>query len=309
MSVQPYVRFFKSNSIDFIRLEDYELYLQSDTTRLYYDFVYPSIENSCYFTKIKQSDGLWFQFRSSYENITGVLVDEDGNETDISDKIINIAELTDDRAQYEVNYITLPATGLFYFKISFVDAIKPLATFQSEWFEVQESFSDSIQIAWKMDSYETYPDGVIWSVAQKIWLEGRISDIIAALEKSNYETANNSLLTTRAVPKKMKILELELIPAYIIERLNIIFGHNEFYINEVRFNSDEGIEESERQGDISLYPLKMNLRLVADAQGNIYEDYTEDKPLIGDPPVFDEVLRTTKLETRTTKLEDRKTTP
>lgn len=276
-----------SNSINFVRLEDYALFLQSDNTRLYYDFIYPDIYQSCYFTKIKPSDGFWFQFYTDYENISGVAIDDEGNETVIT--LIKINNNDDGTFQYELNYDTVPFLGYYYFKLSFIDAGKPILTYQSEWINFTENITNGLKIEWMMDSFPTYPDGIIWGgYSQKIWLEGRISDLVTGSNKSVYETATNSLITTKASPYKQKKLQLEPIPDYLVEKLNIALDHSVFKINQVRYNSDEGLESSDRLGQSLEYPIVATLRLISDAKGQGYENYTNNVELTGELPVIED---------------------
>jgi hypothetical protein len=282
-----YIRFFNSNSLKAVRLENYDL-LQSDTTRLNLDFDYPSLENPCYYTKILQSDDLWLQFRTDYETITAYIVDEDETEVEITTSIADGAELTDNRKQYELSLDLSAYSGYYYIRFDFnQDEDKPVATYQTEWFEVDTAFADHLKIEWKNGSYSPYDDGVIYSDTQKIWIKSRISDDVVGAEKTTFISENYKLLTTQSQPIKSKIWMVELIPDWIVEKLNIAMQHDYFYINSVRYNSDDSFEDTERQGDTRLYPASVTLRIVEDANGNAYEDYSEDQEITGDLPVIE----------------------
>ena len=101
----------------------------------------------------------------------------------------------------------------------------------------------------------------------------------------NFRTNDGKLKTTYAQMIKSKKLKVELAPDYIYEILNIALGHDYFYINGVRYNTEEGIE-IERQGETRLYPLEVVLRVVEDAQGNAYEDYSVNQPITGTLPII-----------------------
>ena len=95
------VRFFESNSVSTICLQDYTL-PQADSTRLNFDFDYPSIENPCYFINHSKTNPFWMQFRTDVETFTAVIVNESGTETNINANIADGAELDNGTKQYEL---------------------------------------------------------------------------------------------------------------------------------------------------------------------------------------------------------------
>ncbi|WBC28472.1 hypothetical protein RPMD05_85 [Rhodobacteraceae phage LS06-2018-MD05] len=278
-------RFFESQAITFRRVEDFEE-LQTDTRRLYYNTEYEDIENICNNIQIRQSDGFWFQFRAEYIYYKAYLVDEDSNiVSDITSDIVAISslELSDNMKQYECVLDLTGITGYHSIRIIFDgDYGKPIYNFQSQWFDIETSFENALLIEWSnAGSLSTNNDGIIWSGAtQKMWINSRLSDYVPGLDASVYVTSTGKQITTQATPFKSKKWEVKKIPAYIVEIINLARSKAYFYINEERYSAVENLD-TERLSGISEYPFEMTVRLIETAQGNGYEDYTEDQEATG----------------------------
>lgn len=286
MSIKPTIRFSNSNNLRFIRLEDYSL-LQSDTTRLYYDFDSTIISNDCYFTKIKQDLDLWVQFRTTYNNIKAFIVNDSEVEVEVTQYLTSGASLTDNRKQWQLTLNLASYLGYYHLRFEFSDWDKPQAIFQSEWFEVKTSFDNCLLIEWKNKNFNPYDDGIIWAnTTQHIHIESYLYDYIPEVTKTVFESENYKLLTTQSQPIKTKKWIIEPLPDYILELLNIAMQHDYFIINSVRYNSEDTFE-TERQGETRLYPAQITLRVVEDAQGNAYEDYSEDQQITGEIPIIE----------------------
>lgn len=287
------IRFFKSSSIEFIDLYYYDN-LQSDQTRLYYDTVYQNIYNDCYFVKKDKSRPLIFQFRTDYKNFTFKLVNESGFEYDITNAVQQVKEFDDgsDIIQYKLNrLVDQQSSGYYYITGYFEDQGKPIGNFQSQWFELQESYENCLLIECNQGQYGTNNDGIVWDDDNEyMWVDSRIARYVAGGESATFRSSNGKLITSKFTPIKSKIWECELIPDIQLEKINLWRGKSFFWINEVQYNSEE-IPESEAQGDTRLYPLSYQLELVQDAIGYAYEDYTSDNEMKGDiPPVPIRVL-------------------
>jgi hypothetical protein len=281
------IRFSNSNNVMFLRVEDQTL-KQSDTTRLNFAFDYWELVNPCYYTKVLQSDNIWVQYRTDYDGVRAYIINTAGTEVELTTNIAKGAELSDNRFQYELFLDLTGYSGKYYFRFDFdQDTDKPVATYQSQWFEVATSFPYHDFIEWKNNEFNPFDDGIIWGgITQKLWVQSRISDTIIGVEKSVFTASNYKLKTTQAQPIKSKSWVLELLPDYMIESLNIFMQHDYFYINGVRYNSDGTFEDSERQGNTRLYNGQISLRVVEDAQGNAYEDYSTDQTITGTLPVI-----------------------
>lgn len=279
------IRYPKANSLRVIRLEDYDL-LQSDDTRLYYDFNYQTLVNDCYFTKILYTDNIWLQFRTDYQNVSAYLIAKDtGAEVNITSSISPGITNPNGTIQHELALSTLALSGYYYIRFDFdQDRNNPIATYQTEWFEIITDTTDLLNIKWYNSDFNTYNDGIIWSQPQSIWVSSRISDLLVGVENSQFTTENGKLKTTQARPIKSKKWELELVPDYVLELFNLYMQTGKFYINEVRYNAESSFEEQERLGDTRLYPLVVTLRMVEDHLGIGYEDYTDDAELTGTLP-------------------------
>jgi len=261
--------------------------LPFDLERFSPDFVYNNVISTCYFTKILQSSNCWFQFRTNYSNYSAYIISELGVEVDISSSIAKGLGLSNERYQYECYLNLAPYLGYYKFKVVFdSDNDKPIATYESEWFEIGTAFENHLQIKWKNATFNPYDDGIIWGgTMQEIWVDSTLIDYIPGVEKSVFTTSNYKLITTQSQPTKSKKWRIELAPDYLYELLNIALQHDYFYINSVRFNNEETFE-IERQGDTTLYPCEINMRVVEDTQGNAYEDYSIDQPITGVLPVI-----------------------
>lgn len=288
MSIKPYIRFPLSNNLNFKRLDDYDNYMESDSTRLYYDFAYTNLSNSCYFTKLTKDKGVWVQFRTSYTSIKAYIVDSNYNKIDVSSGLISGVSLTDDRKQYQLNVDLSSYEGYYHIRFEFEQSFFPAAYYQSEWFEVADNYDNCLLVEWKNGSFNPYNDGIVWgSSSQYMFIESRIAIIVPSVTKTIFTTENYKMISTQAHPLKNKKWEIELLPDYILELLNIAMQHDYFYINQVRYNSEDTIEV-EQQGDTRLYSSNITLQIVEDAQGNGYEDYTNDIEITGGYPVFED---------------------
>ena len=308
-----FIRFSETNVTSFINLNDTTL-LQTDTTRLHFTKQYESIDTQCYLTKLKQSEGLPLQYRANsldHKAYIVNIVNGVENRTEITTSIVPLTspgDLSDNRIQYELELNLAPYTGTYCLIFDFIyDPLRNAASFQSEWFNVQSEFENCLQIGCSNNSdLATYSDGIIWNDRiPTMWLHSRLVRTFPIMEKSIVITSTGKEITTWARVGKGKIWEVEPISEFMMSKLNIWLGKHFFYINGEWLNSEETFE-TEMLGDINLYPFELNMTLVEDVQGNGYEDYSEDQPISGTPPVIPDTLRTTGLETRTTGLEDRK---
>lgn len=284
----PKIRFPKSNSLRWVRLQNYSL-PESDDTRLYYDFAYTNITNQCYFPKIYK-DTLWQQFRTDAEDIAGYLVNENGIEVDITGNITDGIVNPNGTTQYEL-FMDLSGypVGKYYFIITFTELIEGnfyKNEFQTEWFDLISDTTDLVKVEWENTSFGTYNDGIIWSQKQQLYIDGLVVDSVFGVEKNVFTTENNKLKTTQAAPIKSKILKTELLPDYILEIINIALQKSNFYVNDVRYNSD-GTFEAERQGDTRSYPISITLQVVEDVNGIGYEDYTDDAVYEGEQVTYE----------------------
>ena len=303
------IRFPRANSLKVIDMNDYNK-LQSDDTRLYYDFNYTNLSNDCYFTKILQSDNLWLQFRTDVDSYNAYIYDTSGNSTNINTSIADGATVGNGTTQYELSLDLASYSGKYYLYFEFENFENGKYyryTFRSNWFEVITDTTGLLKIEWSNIGFGTYNDGIIWADTQKIWVESRISDLVPGIEKTTFVTENYKLLNTQAQPIKSKRWQTELLPDYLIELLNIALSMGKFYINGIRYNSDSTFEDTERQGDTRLYPIQIVLRMLEDQNGLPYEYYEDDAVLTGVEFTPPQELRTTGLETRTTGVEDRTT--
>jgi hypothetical protein len=292
------IRFTKSNALQVVRLEDYNK-LQTDNTRLYFDLDYNTVENKCGFVKyLSTDDPIIMQYRTNYLSVQCSLfkyVDEDTTtETDITSSInTNFSDYGDGRKQHQLSYSPSALDGRYYIKYTFdQDEGKRIATFQTQWFEVASSYDYHLKIEWNNSGdIPTNEDGYIWGdVNQFMWLDSSVSRYIPIKDVTIIETATGKNIPTQSTIGKGRIWEVEPVPPYLVETINIALGKSKFYVNGERYTTEDAIE-TERLGDLNEYPFEITLRLVEDVQGNGYEDYTEDQELDGEiVPVTDSYL-------------------
>ena len=285
------IRFPESNSISFWCLQDQSL-PQSDKTRGNFDFDYPSIENPCEFINHDIDTPFWFQFRSDIESFTAYIINESGTQTDVISFITDGVENANNTTQYEL-YQELSAydAGYYYYFITFTyedeSGTYRKLEYQSEWFNINSFDNSYVELKWRNGDFNPYNDGIVWSgTFQSIFIEGRLLSYTPISEKSVYVTENGKLKTTQVQLGKGKLLETELLPDFVNEKLNIIFGHDYYYFNDIRYNNEE-VSEGERQGDTRLYSYIILLRFVEDQNGIAYEDYTDDPELTGEVTVVE----------------------
>jgi hypothetical protein len=283
-------RYFRSNFIDFICLQDYSL-TQTDTTRLSFDADYPSIENPCYFTRIKKTELAWVQYRHVYNAVSVYLVDENDNQTNLTSNI-SPGQITPSGArQYELSFDTSTLAGYYYLRFDYdQDFDKPELNYQSEWFYVATAAELKYYqlVECQNINFSPYNDGIVWGAeSQRVYIFSTTIDLQPGTDQSVFVTEKRTLKTSQEYPIKSKLWKIDLIPDYLIEKLSIFMAHEYFKIDGVRYNREGSFDTPERQGNTRLYPAEKELREIEDIQGNNYEDYSKDQVIEGNIPTTD----------------------
>lgn len=286
----------KSNSLRFINhneltdLQNYDnrfvAYLEYAKTLPYY-----------YVQQFENTDSLWIQFRTNYADFTVNIVDSNNNKTLQSATLVYTD--SDARNYYNVIIDTSSLSGCNYIEIIGSTFGRPYVLFRSEVFNVTDKLDNSIWIEYRGNDFG-YNDQIVWPAEyQGLRLIGRDREFIPEQSKTVYDNSDYAPITLKSKPIRKMLLEINNAPYWLIEKINIGLSHDEFYVNGIRYNTDEVISPG-KLGD--LLTLKATITLTQ----LDFED-GEDKEITGEVPIFPDELRTTGLETRTTGLEDRKT--
>jgi hypothetical protein len=93
--------------------------------------------------------------------------------------------------------------------------------------------------------------------------------------------SNNNSFFAKYEPVYAQTLQMELVPDYLVEILNIAIGHDSFLINNLQYSADGGFE-GERQGRSQVYIPNVELKVYD------YQNYASDPEITGDLPVIPE---------------------
>ena len=284
-----------SNSLQFVRTED-ETNPQTDFNRLYGGYEYYNRTTIDFAQKYNQGDDLWVQFRTNYLFLDIKLIDSVGNETALTYSTGNVY---DDYTYYQVDIDTNLLSGCYYVYITLdQDSDKPIAHYKSNWFNVKEDHKNTLLIEWYGGGSGN--DGIDWGdKTQELRVEGWMLDDISASEKTTTRDDNNNLVVLNNYPIYKKRLQLNLVPNYICQLLNIAVGHDIFVINGQVWINEDAFDFGDRHGYTQMYSPSAELEL------KDYENYAEDEVLTGELPV---VLSTSLAFNSTTSLAFNSTT-
>lgn len=262
-----------SQFLKFVREEDYSL-SQMDDRRLTMDFEFLNVKNRQYCAKLQRDDEAFIQFRTDYSDFQIYLVDDSGNDLNVNSWLEFVSTLDDGRKVWNINIHCGSLNDYYYLRIYLYQPYKPIATFRSEWFHVTETHNDSLLLQWNTSDN----DGMIWGdKSQSIRVKGRLFDFETGNTKHNYTDSDGAVITLTGKGSRHKVLQIEPVPQWIVERLNLALIHEHFYINSVEFTCEDKIEAN-RIGETNLYDVSIKLR------EKYYEDYTSDEEMTGEYP-------------------------
>lgn len=225
--------------------------VQNYDNRFVHDLVYAKTLPYYYIQQFEQGDNLWVQFRTDIpiELINVNLVDEDNNYTLLTETAV----YTDSsgRTYYNVNVPISGITGCHFVELSSDGGVDvPPFQIQSEAFNISPKLDNSIYIKWFGN--DSYDDMMHWTdLHQGIRLVGRDRELIPDQNKTTYDNSDYAPITLKSKPIRRMELEINLAPYWLIEKINLGLSHDNFYVQEVQYNTDAVIE-IERLGDILL---------------------------------------------------------
>lgn len=280
----PTFRLIDSNSLRFIWEEDSNL-LQTDKNRLYEDYDYPYKYFNKIYKLVNQSDGEWWQFRTTYTNIVTELYNCDGLVSTLSN---NLIRAEDNFNYYQVDLDTSSLEGYYYVRHSLEtdppqDGVEfPIAHFRSDWFYVAENNPYTMVIEWYGSNPNEIP--MQWELnggkTQQLRIRGDMRTYTAGNMLSTMIGSDNNIVTLTSDPVNGRMLNIDNITEYISEKMNIAVSHERFWVNGQEFKTDEPIDVGEPLGDTITYSFKVKLQEVN------YLNYASDPILTGTAPVI-----------------------
>jgi hypothetical protein len=268
----------------FVRKEDYLLKMQTERTRFFEDYEYQDRQfDEPYIFSFDQTDPLFFQYRTDYSEFTITLYSSTGTIIGTLTKtlLLNYASTSEFYGSrlYQSNIDLSSLSGEYYVEIYCYEINKPILTFKSALFHVEQN-CPGLKLEWFGST--SLPDPFIWDV-QKATLRmvGEIKRKLSCNEKITYVTTEGNIENTYCLPKNMRLLQVDIVPEYIETILDLSVQHDSFYVNEVEFGASESGWEFESTHNC-LYP--MNIKLT---QKNYY-NFAEDEELTGNNPVYDD---------------------
>ena len=263
----------RSQSLRFISKNEY-LDSQTYDNRFVKDLIYANTLPYYYVQQFIQSDTLWCQFRTDYNDITVNLVNNVNSRVELSKILIYTDSSLRNYYEFDVDLSSL--SGCYFVEIIGNDFDKPELIKQSEIFSISESIEHSLSIEWFNNNYG-YDDQMHWDVGrrQMIRLICMDRELSSDQNKTVYTNAGYYPMTLKSKPLRLLNLIIDKAPFWIIEKINIGLSHDEFYVNGIRYNTDAVIE-IEKLGDLLLNKASIQLTQFDFEDG-------EDKEVTGEP--------------------------
>jgi len=276
MAVGGIFEFIKSNSLRFVRRESAND-PQTDFNRLYGDFEYKNKLFIPYSQKVQQSDDLWFQIRTNYNQFTFNLIDSDGNETALTHSVIPSSATEFSYYQIDIDVTSLEGC----YKVTSVadqDSGKVINNWDSNWFEIKTVHDYTLLLEWGGNN--AYDDGMIWAdKTQELRIEAQFLTDLSSTENTTMRDSDSNIALLNYKPLYKKLLEVYKMPFDIAHLLNRAVGHDVFVINGLRFKANTGFDFGDRLGNTQMYFPSIELELVD------YENYNKVIELEGEFPI------------------------
>lgn len=228
--------------------------VQTADNRSIYEFEYPNTLPYTDVYKHKQSDPLWSQFRTNYSSFSAYLVDENENKIDITGQLTLLFVDLESRSYYNLDIPISDKLGCYYIEYSGSEVGKPAFQRFSDYFEVLEEVPNTLLIEWRgnLNGYDDQMDWVNHSLKQNLRVSASDRDLEADQNKSVYDNSSYAPLTLKSKPIRKMILNINRLHQLLVEKINIALSHDEFYVNNVQYNTDSS-PESEILGDTMQY--------------------------------------------------------
>jgi len=265
-----------SQTLRFVNLNDKDE-VQNLDNRFIKDLYYAKTLPYYYLQQVEQGDDLWVQFRTTYATKNIYLVGEDNIRVELSQTLL----MTDSNG-YSYYNVVVPVsgkTGCYFIEGTASDVDKPNALIQSEVFNISEESKNSIKIKWRGNLYG-YDDQMDWishSLYQFVRIDGRDREVQPEQNKTIYDDTDYAPSTLKSKPIRNVNIEVNKVPWWLIEKINIGLSHDEFLCQNVAYNTDNLIE-SEKLGDTMLYKASVVVTQLDFENG-------EDEEISGDIPI------------------------
>jgi hypothetical protein len=225
-----------------------------------------------YTQKFQKTDTLWVQFRTNYTTVNAYLVDKNNTRINKTGDLIILFTDSSGRSYYNLPIDLTIIEGCYFIEFTGSDIDKSTFTFQSEIFDVVTEVKDSILIEWFGN--DAYDDMMHWDgINQSIRVVGRDRNLSPEQSKSIYENTDYAPITLKSKPIRLLQVDINIVPYWVIEKINIALSHDKFYIQNVQYNSED-IIESEVKGDSQMYSATITLTQLNFEDG-------EDKQITG----------------------------
>jgi hypothetical protein len=270
-----------SNALRFVNYTYYDRTIANHSTRLYPDYLYQGRYFQQYYQKIEQTDSVWFQILTDYLDFQLLLVEcSTGNQTNIRSSLNYLTD-SNGLSIYECTLNVASLSGVYYLILRSYQPFEPLIEFRSEKFHVKNEWENTLLMKWQGNS--TMNDGMYWEKYQQLRVEGKITKTEYGANKSFYDDSNMELITLRFNPSLTYRLDIQKIPYWIAEKINLAIGHDEFWCNDLLLNTSDVLELENFNGT-TLFKGQLMLRAVK------YENYSDVEELTGDIPVYQDAF-------------------
>jgi len=269
--------FPNANPLKFVWLENSNYGLNQRDT-LYYDFSQPFTRNVEAFALFQTSDLPFIQFRTDYQDFYIKLYNSAGSSIDVAFTQVydfSTVDATDETKQYQID---IPCSALgeeyYYLKLTTRDPFKPVCNWQSEWFHVKTTHTNTRKAEWLGSENDEF----IWGSAYNC-LRFKSSLIIpeSGSEKFVNETSEGNLDVLNVLPRKIKTWALDQIPEWLYDILELAISHEHFKLDGVEYSTAEKIEVTNLEKTFMVL-CKVKLRQKDWGKVNNFTEITGDWP-------------------------------
>jgi hypothetical protein len=168
-------------------------------------------------------------------------------------------------------------SGVYYLILRSYQPLQPYITFYSEKFHIKSEWENTLLMKWQGNT--TINDGMYWEKYQNLRVEGKITKTEYGANKAFYDDSNYELITLRFNPSLTYRLDIQKIPYWIAEKINLAVGHDEFWCNDLLLNTSDVLDLENFNGT-TLFKGQLMLKAVE------YENYSNVEELEGNAPIF-----------------------
>jgi hypothetical protein len=215
--------------------------VQNYDNRFVKDLVYAKTLPYYFVQQFENTDPLWCQFRTNYTGITANLVDEDNNRTDLTANLELIYIDSSDRSYYNLPVDLSALDGCYFVEFVLSEAGKAEGLFQSEVFTVSDEIEDSTFVEWFGN--DQYDDKMHWTdLKQGIRIISSDRNLLTDQNKSVYSNSDYAPISLKSKPIRNMEFVINNAPFWLIEKVNLGLCHDDFYINDLQYNTGEALE-------------------------------------------------------------------